>query len=246
MPSIWTGCGGAFVTAKRSTALAQRPTKTIGRHRGIAMNPPDPIMKSDSSSADELGGRRRRIPSGPTVRRPTTSLARAGSWRRRWLPACWRESWPGRSASGCTGRSCRHPSHERWRVKRSEESVSRTKLRLTRRMRPWHSRRLAVFWAWSWGRLEGSFGSQSWASVEGAVTGLVLGCGLTAGATWGLLPVYFRALERSQEAMSHDLLLPLLIHCRHLGGRWTGGRDRIGDRAGREVVSGFQRRCSAV
>jgi hypothetical protein len=48
--------------------------------------------------------------------------------------------------------------------------------------------------------------------VKGAITGLVLGAAVTTGATWGLLRIYFRALERSQEAMSHDLLLPLLIH----------------------------------
>jgi hypothetical protein len=49
-------------------------------------------------------------------------------------------------------------------------------------------------------------------AVTGAVVGLVAGCAITVGATWGLLPFYFRALERSQDAMSHELLLPLLVH----------------------------------
>jgi hypothetical protein len=48
--------------------------------------------------------------------------------------------------------------------------------------------------------------------VTGGATGLLLGCALTAGASWGVLPFYFRALARSEEALSHELMLPLLVH----------------------------------
>jgi hypothetical protein len=68
--------------------------------------------------------------------------------------------------------------------------------------------------------------------------GLVLGGLLGAGASFVLLPVYFRASDRTPEALSQDMLLPFLVH----GGIWAacglagglalalglgGGRERL-------------------
>jgi hypothetical protein len=50
-----------------------------------------------------------------------------------------------------------------------------------------------------------------------AAVGVVLGSLMGAGASLGLLPVYFRALDVAQEELSHDLVLPLVIH----GGIWA-------------------------
>ncbi len=76
------------------------------------------------------------------------------------------------------------------------------------------------------------------AGTRAAVVGLVLGSLMAAGASMGLLPLYFRALDKDQEGLSLDLTLPLLVHC----GIWSaaglagglaygiglgGGRDRL-------------------
>jgi hypothetical protein len=50
------------------------------------------------------------------------------------------------------------------------------------------------------------------AGMKAALAGLVLGAAAGAGAALALLPVYFHALDVSQEALSRDLMLPLLVH----------------------------------
>jgi hypothetical protein len=63
----------------------------------------------------------------------------------------------------------------------------------------------------------GAAGQSPAAGTKAAFGGLVLGAMLGAGASRLLLPVYFRALDVSQEALSRDLTLPLLVH----GGIWA-------------------------
>jgi len=53
--------------------------------------------------------------------------------------------------------------------------------------------------------------------VKAGVVGLVLGGLLAASASLAIVPVYYRALDRAQEEMSHDLVLPLMVH----GGIWS-------------------------
>jgi hypothetical protein len=55
------------------------------------------------------------------------------------------------------------------------------------------------------------------AAVVSSAVGLVLGGVLGAGASLAFLPVYFSALDRSQEELSRDLTLPLFVH----GGIWA-------------------------
>jgi len=55
------------------------------------------------------------------------------------------------------------------------------------------------------------------AGVRAAAAGLVLGSLMGVGASLVLLPVYFRALDREQEELSRDLILPLMVH----GGIWA-------------------------
>ena len=55
------------------------------------------------------------------------------------------------------------------------------------------------------------------AGTAAAAIGVVSGSLLGGGASLGLLPVYFRTLDVAQEALSHDLVLPLMIH----GGIWA-------------------------
>ena len=50
-----------------------------------------------------------------------------------------------------------------------------------------------------------------------SAVGLVLGAVLGAATSLALLPFYFRALDKSQEELSRDLTLPLLVH----GGIWA-------------------------
>ncbi len=53
--------------------------------------------------------------------------------------------------------------------------------------------------------------------VKAGIVGLVLGGLLAAATSLALVPVYYRALDKDQEALSHDLALPLMIH----GGAWA-------------------------
>jgi hypothetical protein len=55
------------------------------------------------------------------------------------------------------------------------------------------------------------------AGMVSSAIGLILGVVLTAGVSLALLPFYFQALEKTQEELSRDLSLPLLIH----GGIWA-------------------------
>jgi hypothetical protein len=55
------------------------------------------------------------------------------------------------------------------------------------------------------------------AGMGSSAVGLVLGAVLGAGASLALLPFYFRALDKTQEELSRDLTLPLLVH----GGIWA-------------------------
>ncbi len=67
--------------------------------------------------------------------------------------------------------------------------------------------------------------SRSWRrGIVAVLAGLLLGAGAAAAATAGLLPVYYKQLDRDPEILSHDLILPFLIH----SGTWaavgaTGG-----------------------
>jgi hypothetical protein len=75
-------------------------------------------------------------------------------------------------------------------------------------------------------------------AITGAAVGLVLGSLIGTLSSLVFLPVYFRALDRSQEEIGRDIVLPLVVH----GGIWAscglaagiafavglgGGRDRI-------------------
>lgn len=55
------------------------------------------------------------------------------------------------------------------------------------------------------------------AGARAGGAGLVLGAVLTGGAAAAVLPVYFHQQEVDQEALSRDLLLPLLVHA----GSWA-------------------------
>lgn len=53
--------------------------------------------------------------------------------------------------------------------------------------------------------------------LTAAVLGLVLGGAAGAGATRGLLPIFFHAQRASEDHLASDVMMPLLIH----GGIWT-------------------------
>jgi hypothetical protein len=53
--------------------------------------------------------------------------------------------------------------------------------------------------------------------LKAGVFGLALGGLLGAGTSLAIVPVYYRAVAKAQEEMSHDLVLPLMIH----GGIWA-------------------------
>ncbi len=55
------------------------------------------------------------------------------------------------------------------------------------------------------------------AGFRAGVFGLVLGGLVGSGISLALLPIYHHALARSPEEMSHDIILPLLVH----GGIWS-------------------------
>ena len=67
----------------------------------------------------------------------------------------------------------------------------------------------------------GVAGGLAWRSTRAGATaggfGLVLGVLVACGVSLLILPIYYRAVERSPEEMSHDVLLPLLVH----GGIWS-------------------------
>jgi hypothetical protein len=73
------------------------------------------------------------------------------------------------------------------------------------------------------------------AGIASSALGLVSGAVLGALTSLALLPFYFRALDKAQEELSHDLTLPLLVH----GGIWAacglvgGAAFAIGLGAGR-------------
>ncbi len=75
----------------------------------------------------------------------------------------------------------------------------------------WRSRRSGGFWAWPWESPGGSRKS-AWGSFNGAGVGVVLGGVVTAAASWVILPFYFKALARDEVELSHDLVVPLLVH----------------------------------
>ncbi len=90
----------------------------------------------------------------------------------------------------------------------------------------------------------------------------MLGSLLAAGASLGLLPLYFRALDQDQEGLSRDLTLPLVVHA----GIWAaaglagglafgiglgGGRDRlikaaIGGLLGAALGAALYEMCGAM
>jgi len=53
--------------------------------------------------------------------------------------------------------------------------------------------------------------------IVAGLSGLVLGFSAAAGASAALLPSYYHQLDRAPEALSHDLVLPFLIHA----GTWA-------------------------
>jgi len=55
------------------------------------------------------------------------------------------------------------------------------------------------------------------AGMVSSAVGLVSGAVLAAGTALALLPFYFRALDKTQEELSRDLTLPLVVH----GGIWA-------------------------
>jgi hypothetical protein len=181
-------------------------------HRGIAMNPPDPTMQPEMSPATESVAVGPDL-SGPTLQ-ATETTPRAG-----WLVGTALAAgvlagvlaWaigervqgtfvPPSTATNMAGQTIR-------RISFQDQAVADTK-NATLAFAALGGVLGLVLGA-AGGIVRKSFSG----AVAGVVSGFVLGCGFTAGATWGLLPFYFRALEFSQEAMSHELLLPLLIHC---------------------------------
>jgi hypothetical protein len=46
-----------------------------------------------------------------------------------------------------------------------------------------------------------------------SIAGSLIGLGVGVGASEAILPIYFHQVDKAQEALSHDLILPLLIHC---------------------------------
>src|SRR4051794_23821793 len=53
--------------------------------------------------------------------------------------------------------------------------------------------------------------------LAAALAGLILGAGAAAAAAWALVPFYFRSFQASSDNLSHDLVLPLIVH----GAMWT-------------------------
>jgi hypothetical protein len=49
-------------------------------------------------------------------------------------------------------------------------------------------------------------------AVRGAIAGPVLGSVLAAAVSWAILPRYFTALITHHERLSHDMVVPLLVH----------------------------------
>jgi hypothetical protein len=62
------------------------------------------------------------------------------------------------------------------------------------------------------GMAGGLAGKSPAAGPIAAAVGVLVGSLFAAGASLGFLPLYFRALDVSQEALSHDLVLPLVVH----------------------------------
>jgi hypothetical protein len=92
------------------------------------------------------------------------------------------------------------------------------------------------------GAAGGMAGRSSGRAVKGATAGGVLGTVFAAGAALVLLPIYFRAEDKSQGELARDLMIPLLVHA----GSWAaaglaagiaygigrgGGKSRIANAA---------------
>lgn len=51
------------------------------------------------------------------------------------------------------------------------------------------------------------------AALASGIVGSLLGLAVGVGASEGILPIYFRQLDKASEELSHDIIFPLLIHC---------------------------------
>ena len=85
--------------------------------------------------------------------------------------------------------------------------------------------------------LAGGLGRRPRAAVSAAASGLLLGGTVASAVSVAVLPFYYRRLEVAQEALSHDLVLPFLVHAGIWSSVGASGGCRVRDRAGLEATA---------